>query len=251
MKLFGGDLFKVPTDYSDIFAKKGVRTVVLSIGGSANCLPELELAEDLGCPVHIAPLSENERAAWSAAVEVVKTKTVDEASPHAEFLKGADSKWVIPTNLRLKEAIPWWSAGTVGSVVASPVREFMEEICGGLRIPADQTRLDILKIDTVSIAPGLERGIISAIIDAGFRPAYIFVRWSESPDETTSAAFTAGHLQNSGYRLLSVSPDNHFVYYFTDSDLYQICSWTNTRVANPMVEELAASLRTSFAPPPK
>jgi hypothetical protein len=251
MKLFGGDLFKVPTDYAEIFARKGVRTVALSIGGSASSLPELEMAEDLGCPIHIAPLSENQRAAWSAAVDVVKTKTVDEASPHAAFLKGGDSKWVIPTNLRLKAAVPWWSAGTVGSVVAAPAHEFMEEICTGLRIPADQARLDILKIDTVSHAPGLERGIISAIIDAGFRPAYIFVRWSESPDETTSAAFAAGHLQNSGYRLLSVRPDNHFVYYFTDSDLYQICSWTNTRVANPMVEELAASLRASFAPSPK
>jgi hypothetical protein len=103
----------------------------------------------------------------------------------------------------------------------------------------------------VSTASGLERGIISAIIDAGFRPAYIFVRWSESPDETTAAAFAAGHLQNSGYRLLSVRPDNHFVYYFTDADMYQICSWANTLVANPMVEELISSIKAAFAPPPK
>jgi hypothetical protein len=251
MKLFGGDVFKVPVDYPEVFAKKGVRTVVLSIGASATCLPELELAEDLGCPVHIVPLDYEQDAAWGEAIELVKTKHLKEHSPYAAFLKDGDSKWVIPSNLRLISRIPWWCRGKVGEREAIDAQELIQEICAGLKIPAELTRLDILKVDTTSVTPDLERAIIPAILDAGFRPAFIFVRWTESPDETTAAAFAAGHLQNSGYRLISVAPANHHVYYFTDSDLYQICSWTNTRVANPMVEELALSLRPSFAPAPK
>lgn len=253
MKSLGG-IFLVPESYTDIFCKKGIRTSILSIGSSDTCLPELDLTEDLGCPIHIAPLSKRGQDEWLAAIEFVKTKVENSTHSHSEFLAGAKDKWILPTNLRLQDAISWWTEGTLleGSVKGVPVHQYVESICTqSLRLPVDATRLDFLKIDTVRDAPGLERGLIAAILDAGFRPALICIHWSESPDEGLATAFAAGHLQNSGYRLISTAPDNAFTYYFTDSDLYQICSWINPKVANPMVAELADSMRRSFNTTPK
>lgn len=242
-----GGLFSMPLEYINTFARKGVRTVAVSIGSSESCLPELDIVEDLGCPINIVPLSAEERAAWDAVIPMIKSKQVDPENPHASFLKGGCEKWVIPSHIRQQNTVPWWCDGLVlKDCSAVPVKTFVEGLCKSMKIQQENTRIDLLKIDCVKSNPGFERALLGAILDAGFRPAIILLHWTESPDHSLSTAFTAGHLQNSGYRLLTTASGNYFVYYFTDNDMYQICSWENTTVMNPMLNEIIDSFRASF-----
>jgi hypothetical protein len=82
------------------------------------------------------------------------------------------------------------------------------------------------------------------MLSAGFRPGIVIVNWSGRPDVDLSTTLAAGHLQNSGYRLMS-KIDNKFVYYFTDQDMYQICSWEDSTCTNPMLNAVAASAMQS------
>jgi hypothetical protein len=247
LKPLGGGLFLVPEAYIHTFAMKGIRTVALSIGSSETCLPELDIVEDIGCPMNIVPLSLEEHAAWEEVIKMVKTKKIDTTHSSAAFLKGGDEKWIIPSHIRIQNTVPWWCNGTVlQDCSAVSVSSFVNSLCKSMKIQQENARIDILKIDSVKAAPGFERALLGAILDAGFRPAMIFVHWTESPDEGLSTAFAAGHLQNSGYRLLSTAPGNYFIYYFTDNDMYQICSWSDTTVANPMATELINTIKGSF-----
>jgi hypothetical protein len=114
-----------------------------------------------------------------------------------------------------------------------------------MKVKDNVVRIDVLKVDTVAAAPGLERGIIGAVLNAGFRPAVVLVQWSESPNVGLATTVAAGNLQNCGYRLIS-KVDNKFLYYFTDDDMYQLCSWEETSCQNPLMSEIISSTRDSI-----
>jgi len=241
----GGDAFPILDRVWDIYAGKGIRTVFLSVGASNSAMADLEIAESLGCPLHVVPLNAAEKASWAEVAGILKErKRDDSASP---FSAGAESKWILPKNLRVQEAVPWWERGTIdisGTVVSTErVGDLMKSITSLMKIKDDSNRIDILKIDTASSAPGLERGVLGAVLNAGYRPALILVRWSSMPDVELSTTLAAGHLQNSGYSLLG-KVDNKFLYYFTDEDLYQLCSWEGIVATNPVVTEIVNATKS-------
>lgn len=242
--------FPIPDRVWEIFQGKGIRTVFLSIGASASVLPDLEIAESLGCPVHAVPLSDTEKAGWSEVATILKDRKRDDttASP---FSVGAETKWILPKNIRIVEKLPWWARGTVdlSGVGPLPTEESLSLITDISKdTKTKEVRLDILKIDTASAAPGLEIPMISAILNAGLRPALVLVNWSRMPDQDLMITCAAGHLQNSGYRLYAKN-ESRFLYYFTDNDMYQICSWENDTVANPMVHEIISSTKEQLLTP--
>jgi hypothetical protein len=241
----GGDAFPILDRVWDIYAGKGIRTVFLSVGASNSAMADLEIAESLGCPLHVVPLNAAEKASWAEVAGILKErKRDDSASP---FSAGAESKWILPKNLRVQEAVPWWERGTIdisGTVIPTErVGDLMKSITSLMKIKDDSNRIDILKIDTASSAPGLERGVLGAVLNAGYRPALILVRWSSMPDVELSTTLAAGHLQNSGYSLLG-KVDNKFLYYFTDEDLYQLCSWEGIVATNPVVTEIVNATKS-------
>lgn len=227
----------------DIFSGKGIRTVFISVGTSASCMPDLDIAESLGCPINLVTLSAAEQEKWAEVTTTLKErKRSDDAK--FPFSAGAESKWILPKNIRPQPALPWWAAGSVSlggfDVKTQPVGELLDSICTTMKLKDGARRIDILKVDTVESAPGLEKAIIGAVLNAGFRPATLMVNWSERPDVDLATTLAAGHLQNSGYRLMG-KIDNRFVYYFMDSDVYQICSWEELKYFNPMVQEIVSS----------
>jgi hypothetical protein len=111
-----------------------------------------------------------------------------------------------------------------------------------MKVKSDQVRIDILKVDTVDTSPGFECAILSAILHAGLRPAIILVNWNQMPDQNVMVTCAAGHLQNHGYHLLAKN-ESRFMYYFNDNDMYQICSWEDTTVKNPMFTEITKAAR--------
>lgn len=94
-------------------------------------------------------------------------------------------------------------------------------------------KVDICKIDTNAIKT---RMIIYELLDAGFRPGILLVKFNDSPDTNTSSQLVAGHLQNCGYSLMGVHEDK-YLYYFTDNCLYDYCSWTEVSIENPIITE--------------
>ena len=236
----GGDPFPVIDRMWDIYSGKGIRTVFLTIGTSKSALADLEIAESLGCPMNIVTMNDAEKASWTEVATILKERK-REAATATHFSAGAESKWILPKNVRLQESVPWWENGTIdisGAVSRTQrVRELTASITSAMKLKDNANRIDILKIDTTSSAPGFEKGVLAAILSAGFRPGIIMVKWTQMPDVDLSTTLAAGHLQNSGYSLLK-KLDNKFLYFFTDDDLYQLCSWEGIVVTNPIVTEV-------------
>ena len=233
----------------DIFSGKGIRTVFVSIGNSACAMPDLEIAEGLGCPINHVALTQTEKDQWSEVGVVLKERKRDGATSKP-FSLGAETKWILPKNLRPQATLPWWGCGTLDlsgclPLNTSSIENFAQSICSTMKVKEDIGRIDILKLDTVAAAPGLEKAILGSVLNAGFRPGVIMVNWSKMPDVDLSTTIAAGHLQNCGYRLMG-KMDGKFLYYFTDGDLYQLCSWEVTTCQNPLLNEIAKSAEASF-----
>jgi hypothetical protein len=233
----------------DVFASKGIRTVFFSIGNSESVAADLDIAEGLGCPAHVIPLSPKDSEKWAEVSRILKERKRDDTCVHS-FSVGADKKWILPKNIRVLPALPWWSAGQLdlsdGPVKTEDCMKAITTACEAMKLKEGSVRIDILKIDTRSYAPGLEKAILGAILNAGFRPAVVLVHWSAKPDVDLSTTIAAGHLQNTGYRLIS-KLDNKFLYYFTDNDMYQICSWEDRSCMNPMCNAIASSLKQNVS----
>lgn len=233
------DVFPMVDRVWDIFAGKGIRTVFLSVGTSQSALPDLEIAESLGCPLHIVPLSPDEHAKWSEVSGILKERKREDSA--RAFTEGVDGKWILPKNLRVADALPWWGNGRLdlsgSSIPTQQITEYVNSICMAMKLKDGQTRLDIFKIDTTDVAPGLEIPLLAAMLNAGFRPSILLVKWSILPDTDVSTTISAGNLQCAGYSLLD-KIDGKFLYYFNDESLYEICSWEKSTVMNPIAEEI-------------
>ncbi len=232
-----------------MFARKGNKTVFLSIGGSKTCLADLELAETLGCPFHVAPIGSTQSAEWEEVAACLKARSRP-SSAQWPFSAGAEEKWILPKNFRTCSALPWWTKGTLsvsGEEMPMSTNSFFDVISDMSRaMNLAEPRLDILKVDCGSVAPGIERGILTALLEHNLRPAILLVRWSKMPDTDTATSITAGHLQNSGYTLVTAIEDK-FLYYYTDQDMYMTCSWEDTSTPNPLEKQIAESVQSSLA----
>jgi len=236
-------------DAWNVYAKKGNKTVFISIGSSKSALADLEIAEIIGCPLIVVPGTADGLTGWIEVAKCIKTHEPFE-SPTSDFSVGSDEKWIIPKNLRIiADSMPSWQAGTLPiseryCLHSVPFYEWVETQCASIGLSSEQTRIDIMKID---IRGGKERTLLYAMLDAGFRPFILLVNWSVSPDTDAPTKMTAGHLQNCGYTLIR-KEGTKFLYMFVDEDMYSICSWENVNVINPFVEEIVNGVRDALAP---
>jgi hypothetical protein len=116
----------------------------------------------------------------------------------------------------------------------------MKRLCADAKIKDILPRIDILKIDTKNSAPGFEHAFLPFLVASGYRPSIVLVNWNCMPDEDLITTMTAGHLQNSGYRLLAKN-GSRFLYYFVNSNTYEYCSWEDINVTNPLLTTVAHS----------
>lgn len=240
----GCDPFPAFASLWSMYAKKGMKTIFVSLGASNSCLTDLEIAESLSCPLHVVPLSLKAKANWEETMNVLATR--EHTSSQGEFSKGAQDKWVISKNIRLYDNIPWWTNGTLAlDNSLYPTQAFLDwakTACLNTKVEND-VRIDILKLD---LPGGLECSVLSAMLNAGIRPGCIFVNWEYMPDEHTPTTLAAGHLQSCGYQLVS-KLDKKFFYYFVDQDMYMTCSWEDVTTTNPMVKEILLAYTKSKA----
>jgi hypothetical protein len=234
----GGDPFPCIKDLYMIFQKKGIRTVFLSIGASPSCIPELEIAETIGCPVNIICANDSEVAAWDEVKDCLKTHR-PATEPLSTFSEGSDKKWVLSKNVRV--VATEWKSGTILSSV--------KEACKTMYISDDDTRIDLLKID---MSGGAGRLALYEILDTGFRPSLVMIRWAEEPDSHPGVRVAAGNLQNCGYVLVK-KEGLKYLYYYVDNDMYATCSWELEGSVNPMVDAVVQEVLSQVysAPSPK
>jgi hypothetical protein len=229
-----------------IFTEKGIRTVFVSVGTSASALADLDIAESIGCPVNIIPLKASEKAQWESVAAVLKARKQPEGEL-TPFLAGVEEKWVLPKNIRTSSAVPWPAKGAIEvptgeSVPTEKALTVITDICKGMRLKEGEgSRIDILKVDTTTSAPELAGDIALSILQAGFRPAILLIHWAGYPDLEAPYHIQAGSIQTMGYRLMAKT-DKKFLYYYTDLDLFESCSWEDTSCDNPMVNELRRAL---------
>jgi hypothetical protein len=230
----------------EMFSGKGIRTIFLSIGSSELALPDLEVAESLGCRLHAVPLNAEERTKWEEVGSILKARKRE--NPKYDFSEGAEKKWILPKNLLVQSTLPWWGAGELQlgqeRVATEEIGEQMKRLCADAKIKDAVSRIDILKIDTKSSAPGFENAFLPFLMASGYRPAAILVNWNSMPDTNLATTQTAGHLQNCGYALVG-KKDSKFLYYYIDNNAYEFCSWEEMSTQNPLLTTIARNVYES------
>lgn len=214
-KLFATDDGEIPflKDIWGFFSMKGVKTVFVSVNPNNSFRLDLEICENLGCPIRIYTDSEDIEQKWAIVSRTLKARKIDDADKDKQWLEGIQKKWILPKNLLVKRAPIEWS---------TVFPEFKQ---------STEARVDILKIEAHDEK---ERMLLYSMLDNGFRPGILLVKYTVDPDANVPAMLAAGHLQMSGYRLLSTQ-NNWFLYLYTDVCYYDSCSWRDDANQNPLV----------------
>ncbi len=220
----------------DLFSAKGIKTVFMSVGAGESALLDLEIAETLGCPLHIFEVRESVLKQWDDVQAILKSRKAPEVA--APFTNGVESKWVLPKNIRVHKELPSFFTGTaVLENVSYPTKDIascVKDCINSMNLKEENMRIDLLKI---CLGNEYEIPILEACLAKGFRPGLLMIEWTNLPDENLASCITAGHLQTCGYTLLG-HYGNRFLYLANDKCMYEICSWQMNGIENPMVNEI-------------
>jgi hypothetical protein len=83
-----------------------------------------------------------------------------------------------------------------------------------------------------------EVGLLASLLASKYRPSILYLRWSASPDESQAHCQAAGHLQSSGYRLISINSNGYFLYQYSGQDIYSCASWTSVGMRHPLIQQM-------------
>jgi hypothetical protein len=143
--------------------------------------------------------------------------------------------WILPTKLHMGPNI---SAFT--NPIETPMYAALAPLFAEINIAP------IVHYLKIEVPNGFERNLIYTILDNGFRPSLLLVKWLKDIDDDTSTAHCNGHLQNTGYRLISLQ-NNYALYYFTDQCLYDSCSFKTNGLNNPMLTSILESVNDAVS----
>lgn len=205
----------------DFFIPRSKSAVVWSFGFRFGG-PETEFMESIGCKVHVFENRPDAIQRIEIAKRIMYTHSPLPEDP--EWTHSLIDKWCQTSLLTQTSAFPWTFDAT-----ACINTEALNLTKNNLN---SSPRVDICKIDY----PSMDTQIVYMMLNEGYRPGLIYIRWEHHPDTSTKAMICAGHLQNCGYTLVD-SVENYFLYRFNDACVYETCSWARTDVANPMLEE--------------
>ncbi len=144
--------------------------------------------------------------------------------------------WVLPTKIHLGP-----DAESFLQYKDSGIQNTLEPHFTAMKMA--NPSIQMLKIE---VGDGGERPLLYSILDAGFRPSLILVKWSHDLDEHNATAHCAGHLLNTGYRYVS-NENGYSLYYFKDEPLYDICSMKDITLDNPMMTAILHSVNERFS----
>ena len=144
--------------------------------------------------------------------------------------------------------IPSLYNGTIetekGPVVTKPWIDVLQTHCKNIGLSDDNIRLDILKVDNCPF----QHTVLDSLWQTGIRPSLLLIHWISSPDSDLSTLLSAAHLQMIGY-CLAAKEENRYLYYFTDVNYYETCSWETVakKYENPLMLTLIRSINPGSA----
>lgn len=232
----------------DFYSLKGIKTVFISVGTSSSPLGELEIAETLGCPLHVIEYDNEKLNNWEKVVKILKSREESEETK-CDFTSEVKTKWVLPKNVRISNKLPSFYNGTILvkksnnsdeqlTVETVTFDEYVEKICLDMNIGKGNSRIDLLNIQ---VGNELELHLLYAFINNNYRPGMIIVNYTNSPDTNLLSTLAAGHLQNIGYALIGIE-NSKLLYVYNDKNIYEYCSWENKKVDNPLIIEIIKSI---------
>ena len=147
--------------------------------------------------------------------------------------------WVLPTKIHNGPVL----SSLLTSESVTPFMDALNPYFETLKVA--NKKVGLLKVD---IDSGLERRVVYQILDEGFRPSLMLIKWSNDVDTDYSTANCAGHIHNCGYSLAKVE-NGFYLYYFSDQVMYDIASWKTEGYQNPVMRTLIQQIGESFAKP--
>jgi hypothetical protein len=224
----------------DFYSVKGIKTVFVSVGSSSSPVAELEISESLGCPLHVVEVVPTVLEHWSKVKTILQER---KATPETtcDFTNDVQNKWVLAKNVRISDKLPFFNTGVLemqdGPVSTVAFDNYIESICSSMNLTVEQYRIDLLNVqlDTVLTNP-----FLYSLINSSYRPGLIIVSYPLKPDSSVETSILAGHLQNIGYMLVE-KMEHKFLYMYNDKNVYEICSFENTTVDNPITYEIIKS----------
>jgi hypothetical protein len=217
VKLMNGEEVPFLKDLWSFFSSKGVKTNFFSVNPDASLMLDLDICESLGCPVRILTNSADIETKWSIISATLKARAIAPENANLLWLEGIQKRWILPRNLVVKRTQLEWS--TLSTEAAS----------------LEGNRVDMLKVEGTQDE---ERVLLYSLMDSGFRPGVLLVRYTYDPDENVPSMLVAGHLQMIGYRLVECTR-SWFLYIYEDMCFYDSCSWRTTTCNNPLSKYIA------------
>lgn len=203
----------------DFFSPRTQNITVWSVGLYRGGF-EVTFAESTGATVHIFDSRPEAKETFEIVKRVTNTHETQQDDP--EWATTLSNQWILPDTLIFHDWVPWCNTATIdisGSIVKSK--------------EAEAERVDFLKVDYAEFTSQILFGLLSK----GYRPGLLLVNWWMNPDASNITMCDAGHLQNIGYRLLGYYENMYLYIYLDNSNMYEICSWSQTNTNNPMFDE--------------
>jgi hypothetical protein len=226
----------IPKDFIMFFnSSNSEPRIFLNFSNPESWKDDLGIAEKMFSETIIVPLDDSMVADIEIGKDILKQRMkYPGVKENPELLKLAKT-WVLPTKVH--------TGPNLNTLLTSDEKAFstmLQPFFSKFKMASN--RIGLVKIEINSDA---ERKIIYQLLDEGFRPSLLLVKWSHDVDEHYSTAYCAGHLHNSGYSLIALEND-YFLYKFTDDVLYDTMSYKTVSLNNPILSNLSSQIIESL-----
>jgi hypothetical protein len=205
----------------------------LSITDSADLTTDIQIAEKMFSTLFISSNTHSEEKVQIIR-DVLKQRLRYPGINEKQDLLKIAKIWVLPNKVQ---------------TVSQP-KAFLESFKHSLQKKQEEYNFESISCVKIELQNGEERMIIYKMLDDGFRPSLVIVKWSEDLDTDYSTAYCAGHLVNSGYVLID-NKNGYALYFYTDASIYNTVSMKDVCYGNPIVknfqeetEDLLKSLKS-------
>lgn len=212
-----GDVPFIKNPLSFFASTKNFRAI-LSITDSADLTADIQIAEKMFATLFISSSQDLESRVQTIRDVLKQRLRYPGINEKPELLKLAKI-WILPNKI---QAFPEPSA-------------LLDSFKDSIAPKQAEYNFEALSCVKIELSGGQERMLLYKMLDDGFRPSLIIVKWSEDLDNHYSTAYCAGHLVNSGYVMID-QKNGYALYYYTDASIYNTVSMKEVCYGNPIVK---------------
>jgi hypothetical protein len=228
----------IPKEPLEFFKFANTTRIFVSITNDALVWKnDLQICERLFGDMIICPFNSNpelHKREHEHVQEILKQRTKFPGVKESPELLEIAKTWILPTKLTLGP-----DAKTFLYPGENNVMNMLSPIFDKLSV---NPVIHFLKLE---VPDGSERQLLYSILDSGFRPSLILVKWSYDLDDHVATAHCAGFLLASGYTLVSLE-HGYALYHFRDTTLFDICSMKTISITNPILDTIIESLNSKI-----